>query len=348
MQKHVEDRAHPIEKTNLTPNYEAQSTHPEASANKKVCEAEDVFAIAQNHPVQEIIEVHGANINTEKEDNNIPDCLVDAEKPEHTPAESTFDINIGIGSLNQREQEKAKEYLATSHKDGTVDLTVATEVALGVQMLEKAYVSMSDKQIMTEADSDESSKPKVSTGSKDDPLKRENLITKTLDAEVENLSEENDSTPELESNSTDTGEETIMIDEVKEQTAKPESTMISLSVLLSRSTKGTSQVAKRLIEESETTDKKGLQADKVDSDEDKGAKEEEEEEGGENQKVDSGSDAPVMVEASRDMDVKVCKKSHGILSGVGSKVKYSISKVKKVITGRSSHPKQSSPNKGIQ
>ncbi|XP_054800169.1 uncharacterized protein LOC129304505 [Prosopis cineraria] len=37
------------------------------------------------------------------------------------------------------------------------------------------------------------------------------------------------------------------------------------------------------------------------------------------------------------------KKSHNILSGVGSKVKHSISKVKKAITGKSSHPKTTSP-----
>ncbi|CAL5325291.1 unnamed protein product [Camellia sinensis] len=59
---------------------------------------------------------------------------------------------------------------------------------------------------------------------------------------------------------------------------------------------------------------------------------------------DLGSDAPVMVEASRDMDVKIAhKKSHNILSGVESKVKHSIAKVKKVITGKSSYPKTASP-----
>ncbi|KAK4760303.1 hypothetical protein SAY87_005196 [Trapa incisa] len=48
----------------------------------------------------------------------------------------------------------------------------------------------------------------------------------------------------------------------------------------------------------------------------------------------------VLVETSKDIDVKAYhKKSHNILSGVGSKVKHSISKVKKAITGKSSHPK---------
>ncbi|KAI3915779.1 hypothetical protein MKW92_031169 [Papaver armeniacum] len=63
-------------------------------------------------------------------------------------------------------------------------------------------------------------------------------------------------------------------------------------------------------------------------------------------KEDSGSDAPVMVEASADVDVKQAhKKSHNILSGVGSKVKHSIAKVKKVIMGKSSSHKSSSPKK---
>ncbi|KAL3624279.1 hypothetical protein CASFOL_033095 [Castilleja foliolosa] len=51
------------------------------------------------------------------------------------------------------------------------------------------------------------------------------------------------------------------------------------------------------------------------------------------------SEAPVMVDIG-DADPKVAhKKSHNILSGVGSKVKHSIAKVKKAITGKSSHPK---------
>ncbi|KAK9142522.1 hypothetical protein Syun_011922 [Stephania yunnanensis] len=41
-----------------------------------------------------------------------------------------------------------------------------------------------------------------------------------------------------------------------------------------------------------------------------------------------------MVDASRDIDVKLApKKSHNLLSGMGSKVKHSIAKVKKAITG---------------
>ncbi|XP_019086790.1 PREDICTED: centromere-associated protein E-like [Camelina sativa] len=56
-------------------------------------------------------------------------------------------------------------------------------------------------------------------------------------------------------------------------------------------------------------------------------------------------DSIVMVEAKDTVSIiKTHKKSHGLLSGVGSKVKHSISKVKKVLTGKSSHTtKPSSP-----
>ncbi|KAF1885675.1 hypothetical protein Lal_00039523 [Lupinus albus] len=61
------------------------------------------------------------------------------------------------------------------------------------------------------------------------------------------------------------------------------------------------------------------------------------------EKISPPSNDNVMIKDSQDSDVKVShKKHHGILSGVGSKVKYSISKVKKAITGKSSHTKTSS------
>ncbi|KAL2500093.1 Uncharacterized protein Adt_25643 [Abeliophyllum distichum] len=67
------------------------------------------------------------------------------------------------------------------------------------------------------------------------------------------------------------------------------------------------------------------------------------EESSEQKISDLGSEAPVMMDAE-DVGAKVVhKKSHNILSGVGSKVKYSIAKVKKAITGKSSHPKPTSP-----
>ncbi|KAF8104315.1 hypothetical protein N665_0174s0002 [Sinapis alba] len=76
------------------------------------------------------------------------------------------------------------------------------------------------------------------------------------------------------------------------------------------------------------------------------AKAEGEDEDGDEHKDDKTSpDSIVMVEAKDTVSIiKTQKKSHGILSGVGSKVKHSISKVKKALTGKSSHTtKPSSP-----
>ncbi|XP_014524009.1 titin homolog isoform X6 [Vigna radiata var. radiata] len=62
--------------------------------------------------------------------------------------------------------------------------------------------------------------------------------------------------------------------------------------------------------------------------------------GEEFENISPSSSVGVLSRDSEDTGTKVLhKKSHGILSGVGSKVKHSISKVKKVITGKSSRPK---------
>ncbi|XAR58216.1 hypothetical protein NMG60_11026629 [Bertholletia excelsa] len=146
------------------------------------------------------------------------------------------------------------------------------------------------------------------------------------------------------------GEKKIISDESEETKEKPKMTeleKISLSDTLQRSTEPTSQVFDQLSEERELTDKEEKQmetAETVQLEEAKTDEEKEGDEGDEHKRAESGSAAPVMVEASRDVDVKVAhKKSHNILSGVGSKVKHSLAKVKKVITGKSSHPKSSSP-----
>ncbi|XP_058188179.1 uncharacterized protein LOC131304802 isoform X2 [Rhododendron vialii] len=63
---------------------------------------------------------------------------------------------------------------------------------------------------------------------------------------------------------------------------------------------------------------------------------------GEEKKLGEGCQKTAERSVLMDTDKSSQKKSQGILSGVGSKVKHSIAKVKKVITGKSSHPKTSS------
>ncbi|KAL7100632.1 hypothetical protein ACP275_08G008100 [Erythranthe tilingii] len=112
----------------------------------------------------------------------------------------------------------------------------------------------------------------------------------------------------------------------------------SLMDLLQTPTKKTSEIASRSEDvQAEKTDE--AVCEDVKSDEEK----DDEEESSEQRRPDFGSEAPVMVDMG-DADLKTPhKKSHNILSGVGSKVKHSIAKVKKAITGKSSHPKPPSP-----
>ncbi|KAE9466446.1 hypothetical protein C3L33_01631, partial [Rhododendron williamsianum] len=140
--------------------------------------------------------------------------------------------------------------------------------------------------------------------------------------------------------------------EITEESQMIESAKMSLSDLLQRSVKRNVQVGEDVTEERELMGNKeepqNETAETVEAEEEEAVhdKKDEEEEGDELKREDSGSDAPVMVEASRDMDVKIAHKKphhHNILSGVGSKVKHSLAKVKKAITGKSSHPKPTSP-----
>ncbi|XP_073150236.1 uncharacterized protein [Henckelia pumila] len=140
-------------------------------------------------------------------------------------------------------------------------------------------------------------------------------------------------------------EVTAKLTEISESTEmdKP-----SLSGLIQEPVKEVLKVVDHSIDKKEpTTKEEELQAEKSDEVEQVEAKTDEEKDGEEesceHQISDLSSDAPVMVDAT-DRDVKVTpKKSHNILSGVGSKVKHSISKVRKAITGKSSQPKSASP-----
>uniref|UniRef100_A0A2C9U715 Uncharacterized protein n=1 Tax=Manihot esculenta TaxID=3983 RepID=A0A2C9U715_MANES len=124
-----------------------------------------------------------------------------------------------------------------------------------------------------------------------------------------------------------------------EEIVPRDSAKLSLFDMMQKSTRERQEARESAEEKEPKARKEELeQTEKAKSDE------EEDDEREEQKKDDSGSDAPVIVEASRDIEIKVAhKKSHNILSGVGSKVKHSISKVKKAITGKSSHPKQQSP-----
>ncbi|KAA8548143.1 hypothetical protein F0562_004596 [Nyssa sinensis] len=235
--------------------------------------------------------------------------------------------------------------MGISQKDGIVYIAKGNEITEDIQELEKTMLAKSNEQIPREEDPNESTEATISTGSDNVPLVQQDKTAKTFQsAEVEDLKAGNASRAETEAKGVEREDEKRMGDECEETTEKStsiESAEISLSDHLQGYTEINSQVAKHLTEEGKLMiSKEELQTEKAETAQVEEAKTDEEEEGDENKRADSGSDAPVMVEASRDMDVKIAhKKSHNILSGVGSKVKHSIAKVKKAITGKSSHSK---------
>ncbi|CAI9758572.1 unnamed protein product [Fraxinus pennsylvanica] len=138
-------------------------------------------------------------------------------------------------------------------------------------------------------------------------------------------------------------------DETIESTKKSVSTEIANTSIsdLQGSLKEPSEMADHHPEGRETTEQKEeLKAEKTEEAEHEEKSDEEKdnhEESSEQKGSDLGSEAPVLVDAG-DVVTKVShKKSHNILSGVGSKVKHSIAKVKRAIIGKSSHPKPPSP-----
>ncbi|CAN6575003.1 unnamed protein product [Malus baccata var. baccata] len=109
-----------------------------------------------------------------------------------------------------------------------------------------------------------------------------------------------------------------------------ESGTVSLPKLVPESTKETATACKELKTEEDEEEEHEI-SEQVKTDEEKGENE--------LKNREAGYESPIMVEASRDADVNVKvvshKKSNNILSGI----KHSMSKVKKAIIGKSSHPK---------
>lgn len=255
--------------------------------------------------------------------------------------EETQQENDGLPHIEDSEKEVSHE-------------KVLMNIPEDVQGPEETSLAMPHEQIASKTDPSESIERTKPTASKDAPVMQDNAAAKTFqNVEVEDLNAGCDVGSEPEAKGMECAEENRMgekSEEITEDSQKIESAKMSLTDLLQRSTKRNSQVVEDLTEERELMGKKEepknataetVQAEEAEVHETK----DEEEEVDEHKREDSGSDAPVMVEASRDMDVKtVHKKSHhNILSGVGSKVKHSLAKVKKAITGKSSHPKPTSP-----
>ncbi|KAI3784693.1 hypothetical protein L1987_43796 [Smallanthus sonchifolius] len=228
--------------------------------------------------------------------------------------------------------------LKISQKSVTDDLINISQTHPEVQKYEVPAYTV-DKQSPNEPHQKESTESKTLTEKIDSSHEQGEPIAKSLIPEPANLKANEASGTEPQTS------KTAFIDQ-KEKSESVEPAKFKMADVLQEPAKGNSEVAETLIGERDSALTKDQQVEKEEIGE-SGVKtdeegEEEEEDNEDDEKIGSCSDAPVMVEASKDMEVKAPKKSHNILSGVGSKVKHSIAKVKKAITGKSS-PKPPSP-----
>ncbi|XP_022883980.1 titin isoform X2 [Olea europaea var. sylvestris] len=268
--------------------------------------------------------------------------------------------NMLQGSSSEAAQGSKDKYTPTQHNElpilsdfkysdmertqTDVELCVerlnSIDVTKVAQNLDAVPVHASDKQIITDADLTKNVDAFNSTVEYKNVPQLQQATTEIFQAEGEIQKPSG-----VEQEEAKCGQEE-RTDETSESTNKSASTEIaepSLSDLLQGSLKESSEMADHHAEgRKSAVQKEELKAGKTEE-----ANHEEEkhghEESNEQKKSDLGSEAPVMLDTGA-VDAKVAhKKSHNILSGVGSKMKHSIAKVKKAITGKSSHPKPPLP-----
>ncbi|GLT31935.1 hypothetical protein SLA2020_066340 [Shorea laevis] len=240
--------------------------------------------------------------------------------------EESVEIQKVDGSSNVEKilaEDRSLKDTDNTSSDAITETTTVREEESGVALLqkqsstEKMANEVSDEQIPSEVDMvAESSRKPASTGTEIALLEKLDRVAETFTkGEVRDPKPGNakEIYPEIKKEFEHGGGE--------KKSCDPDD-----SAIQEISTKETPPVTKEMTEERERTgSKKKPQIEEAD----------EGEEGKKRRKMDSDPDSPIFVEASREKENirKVRpKKSHNILSGVGSKVKHSISKVKKAFT----------------
>ena len=196
------------------------------------------------------------------------------------------------------------------------------------------------EQIPVEAESVQSTAADITTSNKDAaPIFPDPVEETSQKAEPKDIKLRNETWVDREIKEEEyTAEKEVASDSGGRKTGT-ESAVISLSELMQSSKEETTQVAEHK-EKEPTKSMKEAEHSQTREGKDEEEEEEHEHEEGEHDEEEDHPDAPILVQASKDIDAKAGrKKSHGIFSGVGSKVKHSISKVKKAITGKSTHSK---------
>ncbi|XP_042969937.1 uncharacterized protein LOC122302633 isoform X27 [Carya illinoinensis] len=301
----------------------------------------------------ELIDKDSANENIEKKITAEESSYLDeaeGKNIEKAVSEQDLDYKSGETRITKEKTEvitlgEKETGVEISQKEGTAGFSEVNEITEDIQQLENYAVS--EIKIPGEEEPSENKEAAFITDNEDVLPVLQHPSDKALQ-EVELEHERPGKATEVDAEERGIeceGEKRMGASgEINKESASVDSAKMSLSGLMQRSMKKKLQEAKNLTKEREPMPSKAeiqneeaetTQIDKARADE---------EEGDEHKRSEPDSDAPVMVEASKDTYAKVPhKKSHNILSGVGSKVKHSLSKVKKAITGKSSHPKTSSP-----
>ncbi|XP_050271080.1 uncharacterized protein LOC126714798 isoform X7 [Quercus robur] len=256
------------------------------------------------------------------------------------------DTNFTKATTEVMTLEEKEAGIEILQKEGTLGIAEVKEITQNIQQLETTSYAASETKIPGEECPSENTGTIITTAHEDVQPVLQHPIDKALEKVELKVTRPGKSTEadaevrEVECE----GEKRIgdLGEILTEKSTSEDSAKISLSDLMHRSKKENLQVTKDLTKEREPVpSKEEMQNQEAETTVDETKTDEEE--GDEHKRTDPGYDAPVMVEAAKDIDVKVVHKKHNILSGVGSKVKHSLYKVKKAITGKSSHPKTTSP-----
>lgn len=287
--------------------------------------------------LEEMITSNGTK-ETEKEEKteNIPSAQVGCEQEEKTRDEWE-EITEHFTSL---------EFVKVSEKEIATD-NMVSNVTKQIQE-QAAYPLLALERVETEptGSTDVNGTPKDSVT----PLAQLGAMAKS-NQHMQGKCKTSETEEDQENYKNEKGVECDLKEAPEESRSRETQAKAALPDLLHESVKATSKMEESFAEEKAVMiNKEDLQAHKTEESEDeeeitdKEKDNDKDEEGSQQTREESCSEGPVIVEVSRDADIRVPHKKHqNILSGVGSKVKHSIAKVKKAITGKSSQSKPPSP-----
>ncbi|PON84255.1 hypothetical protein TorRG33x02_200090 [Trema orientale] len=269
--------------------------------------------------------------NVEIIENHLKVATTDLSAQEYQPETTIEAEQTTAKEISEQEEVRSREI---PHGNRSLDIEEA-------QSSHEKY----QEQTPTEADSVESTAAKITTSNRGaSPILQDSVEETAQSAESKDIRPRNETWADREIKEEELGAEKEAHHSGTRKTGT-EPAMPSLSALMQSSTEEKTQVAEHTTKEEEPKSSKEAEHSPTHEGKDDEEEHEEEEHEHEHEHEDEDEDedhpdAPILVQASKDIDAKATrKKSHGIFSGVGSKVKHSISKVKKAITGKSSHSK---------